>query len=134
MKKFLLILLISGGVMIYAGPNNYYVGISDIKDALYYLIKDYKSLLHKNANNKNLIEKTQKEMNEEFAKVKETIKNRKIKIDKSLKDLMQQVEELNKRAILIRTGKADKFDKYISSYVSENKDIIKKISDNNEEK
>ena len=124
MRKILMCLMI-GGIMAYAGPNNY-VGISDIKDALYYLIKDYKKLLNSSNLNKENISKLKKEMNLEFKEIKETIKKRNIKVDKELKDLLNKVNYIKTHAFFIKT-KDDKYDKYIAEYVEENKDILKKI-------
>jgi len=125
-KKILFSILITGGVMLYAGPDNYYVGIADIKDALYYLIKDYHHLLNNSNGNTSQIIKLRKEINQEFFLLKQEIKKRNIKVDKEIENLMNQVKELNKRALLIR-NKEDKYDKYISAYVEKNKSVLEKI-------
>jgi seryl-tRNA synthetase len=121
MKKVILVTMI-GGTMLFAGPSNY-VGLTDVKDALYYLIKDYNSLLKKNKYNKKNIMKLQENMNKEISSIKKTIKVRNIKVDNELKELLNKVNSLKKRALLIRK-KEDKYDKYISSYVEENQNII----------
>ena len=125
LKKTISIIALVGGMMLYAGPNNY-VGISDIKDALYYLIKDYKKLLNKSGNNTKEISKTKEEMNKEFEALKKAIKERNIKVDNNLSKLFEEVKSLNKRAIFIK-GKEDKYDKYIDAYVKDNDDVLKKI-------
>jgi esterase/lipase len=124
MKKIIIAMV--GGVMLFAGPSNY-VGLSDIKDALYYLIKDYKALLKSSNQNKKHIEKVENEMNKEFENIKITIKKRNIKVDNEIKQLLREVSSLKRRALLIRE-KEDNYDKYISNYVNDNKEILEKIN------
>lgn len=124
-----------GGNMLYAGPTNY-VSIVDIKDALYYLIKDYQKLLKNSNNNTEKIKQLRKEINEEFRALKITIKKRNITVDKEIKELFKEVNNLNKKyknlknnAILL-PNKNDAYTKYIDNYVEKNKDIANEIENN----
>ncbi|WP_456470000.1 hypothetical protein [Caminibacter sp.] len=127
MKKLLTVFI--GGTMLssmlYAGPVNY-VGLSDIKDALYYLIKDYKKLLAKSNNNEKKILKIEKEFDAEVNQIKKVIKTRNFKVDNELKEIFKIISSLKRRALLIKE-KEDGYDRYITQYVKENKKVLKKI-------
>lgn len=125
-KKTIILILIGGNMFLYAGQDNY-VNLSDIKDALYYLIKDYKRLYNQSLNNNKDLNKINLQLQQEIDAIKNQIKNRNIRVDEELKQLMKEIENLKKRAILIKNGKGDYLDKYISNFVDKNKPILLKI-------
>ena len=125
-KKTIILILIGGNMFLYAGQDNY-VNLSDIKDALYYLIKDYKRLYNQSLNNNKDLNKINLQLQQEIDAIKNQIKNRNIRVDEELKQLMKEIENLKKRAILIKNGKGDYLDKYISNFVDNNKPILLKI-------
>jgi len=125
-KKTIILILIGGNMFLYAGQDNY-VNLSDIKDALYYLIKDYKRLYNQSLNNNKDLNKINLQLQQEIDAIKNQIKNRNIRVDEELKQLMKEIENLKKRAILIKNSKGDYLDKYISNFVDKNKPILLKI-------
>lgn len=134
-----LLISITAAVLLFADTPNE-VTISDLKEAVYKLIIRYQQLsketaLQNNSLNfqilklKSLLNKNNRISNEERKKIVNLIK----KLGFKIKTLEKRVIKLEreKATLIILKNKKDYLDEYIDNYIKENKEILKKVKDEN---
>jgi len=109
MKKLSLVLAISLSLM--ASEANV-ATLTDIKEALYYLIKDYKALLNSSQVN--------------YQELNRKIDDLSKKIEKSKNMDTEAKKYYVKNNILIKEEKKDKYDEIIDEFVRKNGNLIEK--------